>query len=270
MTQSETQNSTKTKSNKQKAGLRKADQYNDPRHNYRDYWRGREYEDAAERMAFKRLLKDRHFRHAVDVGGGFGRLCIFLESYADKVTLAEPSRQQLDIAKDYLRDHLEIERKLMQAGDLKFPDGSIDLVTTVRIWHHVPDPEREFREIARVLASDGVFVMEFANYAHFRNRLKFLLKGKKLPSQPVDIRSPENRSERELPFVNHNPKTIIKQLAHAGLRVEKVLSVSNLRSPGLKKVLPRSIMLLAERLTQKPLASSYFGPSIFFLVKKAK
>lgn len=250
--------------------MRKADQYNDPKHNYLRYWDGRDYEDAAERMAIKRLLGAKHFRHAVDVGGGYGRLCVFLENYADKVTLAEPSQQQLDIAKDFLKDHKEIDRKLLQAADLKFADGSIDLLTTIRIWHHMPDPARELKEIARVLSDDGYFIMEFANYAHFRNRIKHLLKGKKLPTEPVDIRSAENRNENELPFVNHNPKTIIKQLAHAGLKVEKTLSVSNLRSPGLKKILPKGVMLSAEKLMQGPLASTYFGPSIFFLIRKAK
>jgi len=50
--------------------IRKADQYNDPKHNYQDYWTGREYEHAAEEMAIKRLLKNKkNFRHAVDVGG---------------------------------------------------------------------------------------------------------------------------------------------------------------------------------------------------------
>jgi hypothetical protein len=40
-----------------KKTTRKADQYNDPKHNYQDYWTGREYEHAAEEMAIKRLLK---------------------------------------------------------------------------------------------------------------------------------------------------------------------------------------------------------------------
>ena len=254
----------------EKPSVRRADQYNDSNHNYRDYWEGRDYEDSAERMAFKRLLEGKHFRHAVDVGGGFGRLCIFLEKYADKVTLAEPSQQQLDIARDYLKDHPEIDRKLLQAADLKFPDGSVDLLTTVRIWHHIPDPAAELKEISRVLSDDGYFVMEFANYTHFRNRVKLLVKGKRFPAKPVDIRSAENQNEDELPFVNHNPKTIIKQLAHAGLRVETALSVSNLRSPALKKFVPKGVMLSAERAMQKPLAGIYFGPSIFFLIRKAK
>lgn len=247
-----------------------ADQYNDPKHNYLNYWEGREYEDAAERIAIERLLKGRHFRHAVDIGGGYGRLCIFLEDYADKVTLAEPSQQQLDIADDFLKGHPKIDKKLMQVESLPFKDGSVDLFTMIRVMHHLPDPKVPFAELNRALSDDGYIILEMANYSHFRNRLKHAVKGKKLPEEPVDIRSAANRRKDEIPFVNHNPRTVIKQLAHAGLKVERTLSVSNLRSPGLKKVIPKSVMVAIERSLQKPLASSHFGPSIFFLVRKAK
>lgn len=247
---------------------KKADQYDDPKHNYLKYWDGRDYEHAAEELAIKRLLERKKFRNAVDVGGGYGRLCVLLEKYAAKVTLAEPSRQQLEIAKDYLKDHPEIDRKLLQADDLKFDDGSIDLLTMIRVMHHLPDPSAEFAEISRVLASDGYAIIEVANYMHARNRVKHLLKGKRFPKDPVDIRSAQNRREDEIPFVNHNPKTVVKQLSQAGLKVERILSVSNLRSPGLKKIMPRNVMLAIEGILQPTLAHSYFGPSVFFLVKK--
>jgi ubiquinone/menaquinone biosynthesis C-methylase UbiE len=259
----------KTSRTKAKA-TKKADQYNDPSHNYLHYWDGRDYEDASERMAITRLLQGRHFRNALDIGGGYGRLCIFLEKYADKVTLAEPSQQQLDIAKDYLKKHPEIKRVLTQADDLKLKDKSHDLITMIRVMHHLPNPAPEFKEIARVLSDDGYLVLEVANYAHGRNRLKHIVKGKRLPTDPVDIRSAKNRKKDEIAFVNHNPKTVEKQLAHAGLKVEKALSVSNLRSPGLKKVLPQGVMLTVEKVLQPTLAKTYFGPSVFFLVKKAK
>jgi ubiquinone/menaquinone biosynthesis C-methylase UbiE len=248
---------------------RKADQYNDPKYNYLRYWEGREYEHAAEEMAINRLLRHKHFARAVDIGGGYGRLCLLLKHYADKIVLAEPSQQQLDMAKDFLKDDPEIERKLVQADDLQLPDASVDLVTMVRVMHHLPDPTAELAEIARVLTDDGYAIIEMANYAHARNRLKHLVRGQRLPLKPVDIRSSENRKEGEIPFVNHNPHTVIRQLAHAGLRVERELSVSNLRSPWLKHNLPLKAMLATERLLQVPMASIYFGPSIFFLVRKA-
>ncbi len=262
---------TKTPSNASTSTTKKkADQYNDPSHNYLRYWDGRDYEHAAEEMALRRLLSGKHFKNAVDIGGGYGRLCIFLEKYASKVTLAEPSQQQLDIAKDFLKGHPEVDRKLMQADDLKFKDGSVDLITMIRVMHHLPDPSTELKEIARVLSDDGYAIVEVANYAHGRNRLKYALKGKKLPVQPVDIRSKAHQNKDEIAFVNHNPHTVIKQLAHAGLKVDRILSVSNLRSQGLKKIMPKSVMLAIEGILQPTLANSFFGPSVFFLVRKAK
>lgn len=249
---------------------KKADQYNDPRHNYLQYWEGRQYEHLAEEIAINRLLRGKTFKTAVDIGGGYGRLSILLESYADKVTLAEPSQQQLDLAKDFLKDHPEVDRQLMQADDLKFKDGSVDLVTMIRVMHHLPDPSAEFKEIARVLSVEGCAIIEVANYAHFRNRLRYLSRRERLPVKPVDIRSKENRRKEEIAFVNHNPYTVVRQLDHAGLTVDAILSVSNLRSPALKRIMPRELMLTAERVLQRPLAPIYFGPSIFFLVRKSR
>ena len=130
-------------------------------------------------MAIKRLLKDKRFKHAVDIGGGYGRLCVLLEEYAKKVTLAEPSQQQLDIAAEYLKDHPRVDRKLMQVENLTFKDGSVDLFTMIRVMHHLPDPKLPFKELARALSDDGYIILEMANYSHFRNRIKHALKGKK-------------------------------------------------------------------------------------------
>jgi ubiquinone/menaquinone biosynthesis C-methylase UbiE len=248
---------------------RQADQYNDPKHNYLQYWNGRDYEHLAEQIAIRKLLRGRHFGTAVDVGGGYGRLCVLLEQYADKVTLAEPSQQQLDIAADFLKDHPEINRKLAQADDIPFDDGGVDLLTMIRVMHHLPDPAPEFREISRVLSPDGYAIIEVANYIHIRNRLKHLRRHERMPVKPVDIRSEANKRDDEIPFVNHNPHTVIRQLELAGLQVVATLSVSNLRSVRLKKLLPHEVMLGAERVLQRPLAPLYFGPSIFFLVHKA-
>jgi ubiquinone/menaquinone biosynthesis C-methylase UbiE len=257
-----------TAKTKPKTTRKKADQYNDPKHNYLQYWDGRQYEHLAEEIAIAKLLNGKHFKTAVDVGGGYGRLCVQLENYAEHVTLAEPSQQQLDIAADFLKDHSEIDRKLMQADDLKFKSDSIDLLTMIRVMHHLPDPSAEFKEIARVLSPDGYAIIEVANYLHIRNRLKHLVRRERMPVKPVDIRSESNKGKDEIAFVNHNPATVVRQLEHAGLRVESTLSVSNLRSVRLKRVMPRELMLGAERVLQRPLATVYFGPSIFFLVRK--
>ena len=243
---------------------KKADQYNDPTHNYLHYWDNRQYEHDAEEIAIRRLLKDKHFTSAVDVGGGYGRLCPILKDFADKVTLAEPSQQQLDIGKEFLKGKKGINMVLAQADKLPFESGSIGLAAVVRVIHHLPDPSEEFNEIARVLEPGGYLLIEFANYANFKNRVKHVVKLKRMPREPVDIRTRESN----IPFVNHNPHTVQKQLAHAGLQVERTLSVSNLRSPRLKKILPKNVLLAAEKAVQVPLAKTFFGPSTVYLLKK--
>ncbi len=254
--------------NKTTKKLQKADQYNDPNHNYLHYWDGREYEHAAEELAIARLLKGMSIEKAVDVGGGYGRLSVFLKNFAQDVTLAEPSQQQLDIAKEYLKDKPEVHMKLAQAEALPFKDESVDLVLVVRVLHHLPDPMPAFEEIHRILKKDGLFLVEFANNAHLKNRLKYASKFKKIPRDPVDIRTRANKRDDEIPFVNHHPAVIKQQLAHVGFRLEKQLSASNFRSTTFKKVFGKSALLKLEKLTQKPLASMHFGPSTVYLLRK--
>jgi ubiquinone/menaquinone biosynthesis C-methylase UbiE len=253
---------------KAKKAVRKADQYDDPKYNYQDYWAGREYEHAAEEMAIKRFLKDKHYKKAVDVGGGYGRLSKFLTKYADHVTLAEPSQQQLDIAKMYLKDSPQVDSQLLQAADLKMPAGSADLVLVVRVLHHLPDPMPELKEIARVLKPGGTFILEFANDAHFLNRIRYAARGKAVPKKPVSIMDEAKIKAGELPFVNHHPKTILKMLEKAGFEVDAVLSGSNLRSPTLKRMLGKNILLGLEKVMQPMLAPIYFGPSVWLKLKK--
>lgn len=247
-----------------------SEKYNDPNFDYTQYWIGREYENASEEIAIRRLLKNRHFKNAIDIGGGYGRLCPLLEEYASSVTLAEPSTKQLTIAKRYLAKYKKIKLLKLDADKYNIADQTYDLITMVRVMHHIPDPDHEFSELSRVLKDNGYLVLEVANYSHFVNKIKFLLRIKKSSDQPVDIRSRKNRNTNTIPFVNHNPKTIIRVLAHNGLKVEKILSVSNLRNPTIKKLVPMSVLLGLERISQPILSKSFFGPSIFLLVKKAK
>ncbi len=254
--------------NKKTKQVRRANQYDDPSYNYQDYWQGRDYEHAAEEVAIKRLLRGKKFSNAVDVGGGYGRLSKFLTKYAKKVTLAEPSQQQLDIAAIYLKDTPAVSQKLLQAADLKFKDASVDLVLVVRVLHHLPGPTPEFSEIARILKPGGTFLLEFANDAHFLNRIRYGIRGKRVPKTPVDIRSEKNKTETEIAFVNHHPKVIIEKLQKAGFELQATLSGSNLRSPTLKKIFGKKPLIAAEKVMQPLLAPIYFGPSVWLRLKK--
>lgn len=248
-------------------GKKVADQY-DRGYDYTAYWDDRDYEHESEQAAIRRLLDGRRFAHAADIGGGFGRLCLLLREYADRVTLAEPSQTQLDAAEKVLAG-TDIEKVRTQADDLAFEDGSLDLITMVRVSHHIPEPSKEFAEIARVLAPGGTAIIEVANYGHAKNRRRFAKEGKALPTEPVSIRTVKADEPDAIAFVNHNVDTVVGQLATAGLVLQRKLSVSNLRSEKLKKLLPTGLLVAVEKRLQKPLADRDFGPSIFLELRKA-
>jgi SAM-dependent methyltransferase len=242
--------------------------YDDEGFNYQSYWSNRNYEHKAEVLAIRRLLKGRHFGAAADIGGGYGRLSVVLADFADKVTLVDSSSQQLALATDFLADHPDVEKRLMDAASLDFPDESLDLVAMVRVLHHLPDPSAEISEVHRILRPGGTAIVEVANVAHALNRVRHMVRREPLPVTAVDIRSAAIRERGGIPFVNHHPATVATQFRTAGLQVERVLSVSNLRHPLIKKALPGRAIMAAERVAQARLARVQFGPSLFFLLRK--
>jgi SAM-dependent methyltransferase len=241
--------------------------YDDPEFNYSKWWTGREYEHQAEVMALHRLLGGRRFGHAVDVGGGYGRLSVVLTEYADNVTLIDSSLQQLEISEKFLARYPSVSRRHMAATEMDFPDGSVDLVTMIRVLHHLPDPSAEFGEVSRILRPGGQAVIEVANNLHAVNRMRYLIRRQQAPAAAVDIGGDASPSD-SIPYVNHHPGTVARQLAAAGLKVRQQLSVSNLRHPLLKGVMPKRAMLAVERAAQQRLARVWFGPSLFYLLEK--
>jgi ubiquinone/menaquinone biosynthesis C-methylase UbiE len=243
--------------------------YDDQNLNYQEYWTGRTYEHRAEVMAIRRLLRGQRFEHAVDIGGGYGRISVVLSDYASRVTLVDSSQQQLDLAERFLSGHPLIARRRMDASDLQFEGCSADLVTMIRVLHHLPEPGRELRELHRILRPGGLALIEVANVAHALNRVRYLVRRKPIPLIPVDIRSESTRKLDGIPFVNHHPETLVGLLRETGLQLERMLSVSNLRHPVLKKSVPKPALLAVEHALQERFAQLYFGPSIFLLLRKA-
>lgn len=233
----------------------------DSAYDYRRYWVGREYEHGAEQLAIRRLLRGVHIGDALDVGGGFGRHSQLLSAYADRVTLVEPSEHQLDLAGQFLHG-TGVALHRADATNLRLPTASADLIVLARVMHHIPEPEPVFTEFARVLRPGGTLLLEFANSAHFVNRARWAMKRRSVPEHPIHL--PHRQQDNwEIPFVNHHPKRILTQLRAAGFDCQARLSVSNLRSATLKRILPTRTLLTIERQLQSRLAPIWFGPSIW-------
>lgn len=246
----------------------RGDQYDDESEDYVAYWQGRDYEHAAETAAVKRLIAGLRYGLVCEVGGGFGRLSPLLKEYADRVMMFDPSAKHVAIAERLLVDHPGVSAHLMRPGHIPLDDGQADLVSMIRVMHHLPDPGPTLREMARVLKPGGRALIEVANSAHMLNKLRYAKRLRGIPRQAVDIRSAEKVAEGSIPFVNHHPDTVVGQFAEAGLRVEDKLSVSNMRSGRLKRSLGEDRLLAVEQRVQSPLAAFNFGPSLFFLLRR--
>lgn len=242
--------------------------YDDPTFAYDHYWQGREYEHQSELLAIGRLLKLKHFQNASDIGGGYGRLTAFLTPFAKKVTLIEPSYKQRQLGKSFLKGFKNISIINGTTQHTGLPDSSQDMVLVVRVMHHLPDPVASLREINRILKPNGLLVLEFANSLHFKARIKSLLTGQPILPTPLDRRSNTSIRKHTIAFVNHHPDTVFKLLSRTGFAIDQFLSVSNLRSPFLKKYLPKRLLLNLEKFFQTSLAHLFFGPSIFILAHK--
>jgi ubiquinone/menaquinone biosynthesis C-methylase UbiE len=241
--------------------------YDDPNYLYTEYWQDRNYEHQSEILAIKKLLAGSHFHTSVDIGGGYGRLIPTLSPYSNKIILIEPSNKLRSIAKKQLSP-----KKLTilpgTAQHTHLPSSSVNLISLIRVMHHIPDPTSALTELSRILKPSGQIILEFANSYNFKARIASLISGNPILPIPIEKRSQTNIKRQTIPFVNHHPQTILKLLQRAGFKVRTKLSVSNFRSPFLKRIVPLPLLLALEKNLQTPLGNFYFGPSIFLLLDK--
>lgn len=243
--------------------------YDDPQFSYPKYWIGRQYEHQSEVTAISTLLKKRQFSKICDLGGGYGRLTPHLYNFSNSVVLVEPSAKQRQMARKRLSAQFpRLEIKSGSSSKTSLPTESVDLVTLVRVLHHIPDPRPTLVEIRRILRPRGLLILEFANSQNFKSLLLGFLAHRPVSTAPIEKRSPANVRRRTIPFVNHHPRSILHQLSDSGLTPVKILSVSNLRNPFFKNSLPPAILNFLEKILQPVLAAFYFGPSIFILAQK--
>ena len=240
-------------------------------YDYNAYWDNRSYEHESEVVAIRSFLNQiPTINKIVDIGAGFGRLTPDYAFRAKSVTLTEPSSKLLAIARKNLSENKKInfvQSKIENLND-KFRNGSFDLAIMVRVAHHIKDLDMTFNSVSKLLTPSGYFIFEFANKIHAKALITNLAHGNLSYLTDVSPQDKSTHKEKTLPFLNYHPKLVSEKLQKAGFKILEKRSVSNIRSPFLKKHIPISMLISLESKLQTSLSVINFGPSIFVLAKK--
>lgn len=193
------------------------------------FWegQGRDYEDAAERLALQRLVPPTG-RRIAEIGAGFGRLADLYLGY-EQIILFDYSRTLLQEA---VAKWGKDPRFIFVAGNiyqLSLAKASLDTLVMVRVMHHLADVPLALKQIHRVLQPGKTAILEYANKRNAKSVARWLL-GRQQWS-PLD--------EKPVEFVKLNydfhPAWMDKQFASAGLKVRQQFAVSHFRVPLLKR-----------------------------------
>ena len=223
----------------------------------------RKYEDAADRMAIRRLLP-REMENFVDIAGGYGRLADEYLPRTKQATLFDYSKTELAQAKEIYGNRLKT-----QQGDiysLPFKDGEFDALMMVRATHHFKEMQKVSDELYRVLQPGGVAVVEVANKKTLPKMFRYWFK--KSDVNPFSLEPVHLKEIDKDGFYNYHPKYIEAIFRQSGFKIDKVLSVSNFRSQKLKKILGTKVLTTLESGAQKALAPVRFAPSIYYRLVK--
>lgn len=223
----------------------------------------RAYEDAADRMAIRRLLPQK-MNNFADIAGGYGRLADEYLNRAAKSTLFDYSKTELQQAKDLYGD--KIQTKAGDIYQIPFPDGTFDALLMVRATHHFKDMQKVSDELYRILAPGGTAVIEVANKKTLPKIFRYWLK--KSDINPFSLEPAHLKDLNSDGFYNYHPKYMETIFKNSGFKIDKVLSVSNFRSAKLKKLLGTKFLTTLEKPTQSLLAPIRFAPSIYYRLKK--
>lgn len=126
-------------------------------------WSRFDHADVAEDELRREF--DVYFRHVdpaglagaqvLDVGCGTGRWARFVAPVAARLVLVDAASEALDVARRNLAGFENCEFHHTSVDRLPVPDGSMDLVYSLGVLHHLPDPEAGLRACARAVRPGG-------------------------------------------------------------------------------------------------------------------
>ena len=237
-------------------------------YDYRQYWRGREYEDWAEARVIRRCLRPVGVvPWLVDLGGGFGRNLPQYRPFARRLVLVDYSMTNLTAAERQLAREprlagLDGDVALLRANlyHLPFRDAAFDTGATVRVLHHLQDLDGALAEMSRVIGAH--WLVDVPSKHHLAARLRAWRRGQWHFAPGPD---PQEIGTADVPYYNYSVAAVRQTLTALGWRARAAASVANLRGwervvRGPLRRLARPAVYGVERIAQ-PLGRTWWGPS---------
>jgi ubiquinone/menaquinone biosynthesis C-methylase UbiE len=223
----------------------------------KSFWEegGREYEDAVEAIALRRLLP-RSGKRLLELGAGAGRNTPRYTGF-EEITLLDYSHTQLEQARLRLGASQKYRYVAADAYNLPFAPAVFDAATMIRTIHHLKEAESALKQVSQVLGQQAVFILEFANKRNLKAILRYLLR--KQSWNPYRL---EQVEFVELNF-NFHPRQMRSWLRQNGFSIERQLSVSHFRVGFLKRNLPLALLTGLDSALQGTGALWQLTPSVF-------
>jgi len=220
---------------------------------------GRAYEDAAEALAFKKLLP-KAGKHLLELGAGAGRNTLRYAGF-ERVTLLDYSTTQLEQAIKKLGGRPGYRYIAADIYRLPFAPSTFDAATMIRTLHHFAQPQLALQQVRGCLAGGACFLLEFANKRNLKSVLRYAAGKQKW--------NPFSREAVEFIKLNFDlhPAAVKALLRESGFEIEKQISVSYLRAGFFKKLFPLKVLTGLEVLLQAGLSWTAYSPSIFLRTK---
>jgi len=182
---------------------------------YRTVWQHprAKFEDEIETGVTKRLLsEDKGW--FIDIGGGYGRLYPVLKKEGRNIVFADFAMNLLEIAEKDIGANSDVFLVAANAYYMPFKDSTFDGGLSIRVFHHMSDPEKFLRECARILSSGGRIMMEYANK---RNLARTFKRGAQALRE-------DHEAYGELLYGTH-PRFYAKTVDQTGFTLRKTLGV---------------------------------------------
>ena len=142
---------------------------------YRVYWEGidKQHEHEHECRVLRKLLPGNETGWFLDLGCAHGRLLPLYDKPGRQIVLLDYSMVHMEIAAKQCRgpNHHFIAA---DAYHLPFRDGTFNGLLSVRVFHHMANPQGYLDEVGRVMEPGGRAVVEFANK---RNLMRIVRRG---------------------------------------------------------------------------------------------